>query len=115
MTVAMAATPQATLAPGLAERERVLRVLRRHEAELRALGVNHLSLLGSMARGEARPESDVDVLLDVPPGRKFSLFDLGEVRVTLCEPLGRDADAVIHEDLRPEFRDRIARDLVDVF
>jgi uncharacterized protein len=99
----------------LQERERVLRILRRHEAELRALGVVHLSLFGSIARGEAGPESDVDVLIDIPPGRKFSLFDLGELRVTLCELLGRDADAVIRDDLRPEFRGRIARDLVAVF
>ncbi len=111
----MASDLRATLAPGLAERERVLRVLREHEAELRALGVIGLRLFGSVARGDAGPESDVDVLIDIAPGRKFSLFDLGEVRVTLCELLGRDADAVISEDLRPEFRGRIARDVVKVF
>ena len=98
-----------------AERERVVRVLRRHEAELRALGVARLSLFGSMARGDAGPDRDVDVLIDIPPGRKFSLFDLGEVRVTLCELLGRDADAVIRADIGPEFRSRVARDLVEVF
>ena len=111
----MAPDLKAALAPGIAERERVLRILREHEAELRALGVARLRLFGSLARGEAGAESDVDVLIDVVPGRKFSLFDLGEVRVTLCELLGRDADAMISEDLRPEFRGRIASDLVEVF
>jgi uncharacterized protein len=74
-----------TLAPGLAERERVIRLIRAHDAGLRALGVARLWLFGSLARGEAGSESDVDVLISVPPGRKFSLFDLGEVRVELCE------------------------------
>ena len=105
----------ATPPPATEERERVLRILRAHEAELRALGVAHLSLFGSLARGEAGPDSDADVLLDVPPGRKFSLFDLGEVRVALCELLGRDVDAVVRADLRPEFRRRIAQDVVLVF
>ncbi len=117
MAPAMTADTAAPNGPpvGLAEREWVRRVLRRHEAELRALGAAQLSLFGSLARGEAGPGSDVDVVIDIVPGRKFSLFDPGEVRVKLCELLGRDADAVIGDDLRPEFRGRIARDLAEIF
>jgi Nucleotidyltransferase domain len=64
-------------APGaaLAERERVIRAIRDHEAELRALGVTQLWLFGSLARGDGGRRSDVDVLISVPPGRKFSLLD----------------------------------------
>ena len=62
----------------LLERERVVRELRAHEADLRALGVARLWLFGSVARGDARPDSDVDVLIDIIPGRKFSLLDLAE-------------------------------------
>jgi predicted nucleotidyltransferase len=43
------------------------------------------------------------------------LFDLGEVRVTLCELLGREVDVLIGEDVRPGLRARIAPDLVRVF
>ena len=105
-----------TLDPALAERERerVLRALRGHEAALHVLGVAHLWLFGSLARGEAGMDSDVDVMIAIPPGRKFSLFDLGEVRVELCELLGREVDVVIEED-RPDFRRDIASDLVGVF
>ena len=89
--------------------------LREHEAELRALGVAQLWLFGSLARGEAGTDSDVDVMIAIPRGRKFSLFDLGEVRVELCEVLDREVDLVIEEDLVPEFRSAIASDLVQVF
>jgi uncharacterized protein len=96
-------------------RGRVIQTIRDHEAELRALGVTKLWLFGSLARGDARPDSDVDVLIDIVPGRKFSLLDLAEVRLALCDLLGRDAGVMIREDLRPRFRDRIADDLVKVF
>lgn len=87
----------------------------RHEAELRALGVSRLWLFGSLARAEAGAESDVDIMFAIPPGRKFSLFDLGEVRIELCELLEREVDVVIEEDLEPEFRRDISPELVQVF
>ena len=98
-----------------AERERVIRAIRAHEAELRALGVTKLWLFGSVARGDARPDSDVDVLIDIVPGRKFSLLDLAAVRLELCDLLEREAGVVIREDLRPRFRDTIVDDLIEVF
>ena len=104
-----------TLDAALAERERVLRIIRAHEAELRALGVSRLWLFGSLARGEAGADSDVDIMIAIPRGRKFSLFDLGEVRVELCELLGRKVDVVIEEDLAPVFHSDVSLDLVQVF
>ena len=101
--------------PALADRERVLHTIREHEPELRALGVSKLWLFGSLARGEAGADSDVDLMIAIPRGRKFSLFDLGEVRVELCELLGREVEVVIEEDLVPGFRSDIAPDLVQVF
>jgi hypothetical protein len=104
-----------TLDAALVERERVLRVLREHEAALHTLGVSHLWLFGSLARAEAVADSDVDIMIAIPRGRKFSLFDLGEVRVELRELLGREIDVVIEEDLEPEFRRDISPELVQVF
>ena len=114
MGLAMA-SKTTTLDPALAERDRVLRALRGHEAALHGLGVAHLWLFGSLARGEARADSDIDVMIAVPHGRKFSLFDLGEVRVELCELLERNVDVVIEEDLVPGFRRDVSSDLVPVF
>jgi predicted nucleotidyltransferase len=112
MPGAMAADTTA-LTPGLAERERVLRIIRAHAGEIRALGVARLWLFGSLARGEAGPESDVDVVIDIAPERRFSLLHLAEVRLA-CDLLGREAGVVIRGDLRPRFRDTIAGDLIDV-
>jgi uncharacterized protein len=109
------ATDVKALDAARAERERVIRAIRTHEAALRALGVTQLWLFGSLARGDARPDSDVDVLISVPPERKFSLLDLAEVRLELCDLLGREAGVVIREDLRPDFRETIADDLIEVF
>ena len=97
------------------ERERVVRALRAHEAELRALGVTRLWLFGSLARGDPGRRSDVDVLISVPPAKKFSLLDLAGVRVELCDLLGRDTDVVIREDVQPRFWETIRDDLVEVF
>jgi predicted nucleotidyltransferase len=72
MRTAMATKPQ-TLAPGaLAERERVLRILPADESEIRAQGVTRLRLFGSMARGEAGPMSDVDLIADIDRGVSFA-------------------------------------------
>lgn len=104
-----------TLAPALVARGRVIRAIRDHEAELRALGVEKLWLFGSLARGDAGRRSDVDVLISVPPAHEFSLLDLAGVRVELCELLGRDTDVVIREDVLPRFWQTIEDDLIEVF
>ena len=96
-------------------RNRVIRTIRDHEAELRALGVEKLWLFGSLARGDVGRRSDVDVLISVPPAQRFSLLDLAGVRVELCELLGRDTDVVIREDVLLRFWETIEDDLVEVF
>jgi predicted nucleotidyltransferase len=98
-----------------AERERVIRTIRDHESELRALGVANLWLFGSVARGDTGRRSDVDVLISVPPAQTFSLLDLAEVRAELCDLLGREADVVIREDVLPSLWATIRDDLVEVF
>ena len=54
------------------ERDAVIAALRTHEAELRRLGVEHLYLFGSIERGDAREDSDVDLFLITPWARWVS-------------------------------------------
>jgi hypothetical protein len=97
------------------DRDRTRRLLHDHAVELRHLGVTHLGLVGSVARNEATPSSDIDVLIEIAADRQFSLWALGEVRVRLSEILGREADVLIGEDLSPALRERVAPDLLPVF
>ena len=111
------ATDTATLAPGaLAERERVLRVLRAHEAEIRARGVTRLRMFGSMARAEAGPRSDVDLIADIDRGAKFSLIDLVGLQHFLADLVGRKVDVgTTVAKMRPRMRARFETDAVEVF
>src|ERR1022692_4457894 len=85
---------------------------RRHDivAAAAAPGVSGLRVFGSVARGEDRPDSDVDLLADLPPG--MSLFGLGRVQADLEAIVGTRVDLVPAEDLKPDVRPRAERDLV---
>jgi len=82
-------------------RERVAPILRR-------LGVRRASVFGSLARGEDDEESDVDLLVELEPGR--SLLDLAELKVELEEVLGRRVDVITYDSLHPLLRDRVLRE-----
>jgi predicted nucleotidyltransferase len=88
--------------------------LRQHEAELRQLGVRHLYLFGSTARGEARAGSDVDLFFDYEKG-KFGLFDLMDVKEAAVRILGCKADIMTRDSLHKVLRARIEASAVPVF
>ena len=96
------------------DRETIAAMVREHAAELRARGVTGLGLFGSTARGESGEASDIDIVVDVAPGRKFSLIDLAGLRAYLCDLFQHETDVVVREDLRPSFREEIERDTVRV-
>jgi uncharacterized protein len=96
------------------DRDTVISRLKAHEAELRRLGVQHLWLFGSTARGDARPDSDVDLFFDHEWG-KLSLFDIMEVQDVAARILGCDTDVVTRSSLHPVLRDRIENSALLVF
>lgn len=55
--------------------QNVLDTLRSHESDLRRLGVSHAAVFGSVARGEAGAESDIDVLVDLDESRPMGIFE----------------------------------------
>jgi predicted nucleotidyltransferase len=89
---------------------RVRRYRRDLVAAAAAHGVQNLRVFGSVARGEDRPDSDVDLLADLPPG--LSLFGLGRVEADLEAILGARVDLIPADDLKPGVRARVERDLV---
>jgi len=85
---------------------------RRHDliAAAAAHGVRNLRVFGSVARGEDRPDSDVDLLADLPPD--LGLFGLGRVEAELEAILGSRVDLIPADDLKLGTRERVERDLV---
>ena len=99
-----------------AERERVLALLRAHADAIRARGVTRLALFGSVARGDAGPESDIDLLIEeLDRARHLTLFELVDLQDELQALLGRPAHFAFASKLRPWLREEIGREAVPVF
>jgi predicted nucleotidyltransferase len=96
------------------ERDAAIAELKAHEAELKKLGVEHLFLFGSTARGEARPNSDVDLFFDHPEG-SLGLFELMDVKDAATRILGRKADIMTRRSLHRVLRDKIEASAQQVF
>ena len=91
-------------------------------AELRALrpafereGVAHMVLFGSRARGDNRADSDVDLLVDVVPGRKFSMLNLIGLGHVVEDRIGLRGNVLIRSDLEKALAASARRDAVEVF
>lgn len=85
------------------------------EQPLREKGITSLAVFGSIVRGEARPDSDVDILIDTDPESRFSLVDLISVKNLLEEHLERGVDVVTKQGIDPAIRDRVFRESERVF
>jgi len=96
-------------------RDALLATLSRLEPALRAEGVASLALFGSRARQDNRADSDIDLLIDVAEGRKFSLFHLVGVAHVVEDELGLPANVFLRRSLKPDFRPQIQRDAIEVF
>ncbi|MBE3560753.1 MAG: nucleotidyltransferase family protein [Ktedonobacteraceae bacterium] len=86
-----------------AKREDILRIASKR-------GVSNIRVFGSVARGEADAKSDIDLLVDLEPGR--SLFDLGGLLMDLQELLGHKVDVVTVRGLRERIRERVLKEAI---
>jgi predicted nucleotidyltransferase len=93
----------------------VISALRADAAELRAAGLLSLSLFGSVARGEARAESDVDLAVVFEPSASMDLFRLEAVQRRIGEMLGRRADLLPEPVEKHRLQARIDRDRLIIF
>jgi hypothetical protein len=100
-------------------RARILTLLRALEPDLRARGVMHVSVFGSVARGDDTPSSDVDLALDLAPGSapdgfQFTAY-VDEIRKSLVAALSRSVDLVILPARRKELAQALGREAIAVF
>lgn len=86
-----------------AKREEILRICAKY-------GARNVRVFGSVARGEADEESDIDFLVEMEAGR--SLFDLGGLQYELEQLLGRPVDVVTERGLKARIRERILKETV---
>jgi len=86
-------------------RDTILHTLRANRDDLRSYGVLSISLFGSVARGDAKPGSDIDVLVDLED--RVTLFGLVRLKRHLEDLLGRPVDVVPRDALRKEFRESV--------
>jgi predicted nucleotidyltransferase len=95
--------------------DNVLDALRTHESELRRMGVSHAAVFGSVTRGEARGDSDIDVLVELDQDRSLGIFEYARLKIYINELLNGASDVVNRRTLKPLLRDSILRDAVDAF
>lgn len=96
-------------------RDEVIGTLKGHAEALRARGVVHLALIGSVARGDTTADSDVDVLVDMDSDRPLSLIEHSGLRLYLCDILGHDTDVLTRDALKPRILKRMQTDEIPVF
>jgi uncharacterized protein len=97
------------------DREQVIAALRGREKELRAAGVVRISLFGSTARGEQRPDSDVDLLAAFDSSRRLSLLDVVGIERQISDVLGRPVELVEEGTLKPRVRRTVDAEAVRAF
>jgi uncharacterized protein len=95
--------------------QQTLSELKSLEPSLRQQGVCALYVFGSVARGDAGPASDVDLLFEIEPDRRFSLFDQARISRQLSEALHSKVDLVLRRTLHPWIKPRVEAEQIQVF
>ncbi|MFZ1107774.1 MAG: nucleotidyltransferase domain-containing protein [Rhodomicrobium sp.] len=96
------------------KRDDAIACLKQHEPELKQLGVERLFLFGSVARDEAREDSDVDLFFNYKKG-DLDLFGLMDIKERASAILGRRADIMTRDSIHRMLRPRIEQAAVPVF
>jgi uncharacterized protein len=96
-------------------REQVVTTLRAHERQLKEVGITHLSLFGSTARGDQRPDSDVDLLAVFDDELRLSILDVVGIELRLAELLGTRVDLTEEGSLKPRVQKRVEAEAVRAF
>lgn len=87
-------------------------ILKQHRTLLKEYNVKALYLFGSVVRGEERPGSDVDILVEFQPNAPVGLFGLSRLQRRLAEILGRPVDLTTPDALHKALKDRIIKESV---
>lgn len=97
------------------DRQTVIETLRAHQVELKAAGVLHLRLFGSVARNGAGPLSDVDLIAELDRTRRFTLLSMVNLENRLSDLFGAKVDLSPFHAMREPVRERAMREAIHAF
>ena len=97
------------------DRDGVIAALRAHQPELRRRGVRHAALFGSIARGEGKRTSDIDILIELDPRAPVGLFEYVGITQFLADLFPVRVDVANRSSLKPLVRPTIERDAIYAF
>jgi uncharacterized protein len=89
--------------------------LRRSEEALRKRGVTHAALFGSVARGDNRAGSDIDIMIEIDPEARITIFDYVELKEYIAGLFDEPVDVVNRETLKPYVRPAATADAIYAF
>jgi uncharacterized protein len=95
--------------------QQAIAILVSHRDDLRARGVRHAALFGSVARGEARPDSDFDIMIELDPDAKIGVFDYVGIRRYVSDLFADPVDVVDRKSLKPHVRPAAENDAIYAF
>ena len=96
-------------------RQEIIARLRENEAELRARGVVHAALFGSRARDDARPDSDTDIMVEIDPTARVTLFGYVGLKDYIAHLFDGPVDVVNRAALKPYVRPAATTDAIYAF
>jgi len=97
------------------KRDDILQTLKARELDLRARGVTHAAIFGSVARNEQRPDSDIDILVDTDPAIVSTMFDYAGLKDYVAGLFEGKVDVIDREALKPRVRPRASADAIYAF
>jgi predicted nucleotidyltransferase len=90
-------------------------LLQAHKSDLHQRGVRHVAVFGSVARGDARPDSDTDILIELDPAHPLGLFAYASLTRYITDLVGAPVDVINRHTVKTLLRETIDREAVDVF
>ena len=97
------------------DKRAVIEKLRRHESELKAAGVLHVRLFGSVARGDQTGSSDVDLMAEFDPAKRRTLVSMARLENMLSDLLGAQVDLAVADALREPIKSSAEQEAVLAF
>ena len=96
-------------------RQEIIARLRENEMALRQRGVAHAALFGSRARGDQRPESDTDIMIEFDPGARITVFDYAGLKDYIAALFDGQVDVVNRDRLKPYVKPAATADAIYAF